>query len=221
MPENRFQDLYDRLYAAYGPQAWWPADDPLEVIVGAILTQRTTWRNVEHAMMALNESDLLSVDALVVTPQEQVSETIRPAGFYNAKARKLKAFASFLAERYGGNLEALFTVPTADLRSELLGIHGIGEETADAILVYAAGRPSFVIDAYTRRLLKRLAWIDGNESYDELRSLFLRALPCDVGLLGEFHALIVRHGKAHCRARPDCGGCPIRRICAEGKETVR
>jgi len=221
MLENRFQDLFERLHAAYGPQSWWPADDPFEVIVGAVLTQRTTWRNVEHAMRGLRGSGLLSVEALDNAAEERIAEAVRPAGFYNAKARKLKAFSSFLTERYGGRLSVLFSLPTDDLRDELLGVFGIGEETADAILVYAAGKPSFVIDAYARRLLKRLEWIDGSEPYGELRDLFLRALPSDVRRFGEFHALIVRHGKAHCRARPACEGCPIRSICAAGKEIVQ
>jgi len=221
MTENQVRDLFDRLHAAYGPQGWWPANDPLEVIVGAILTQRTSWRNVEHAMRDLKESGLLSVGALDGAVEERIAEAIQAAGFHNAKARKLKTFASFLTERFGGDLSIMFSLPTDDLRDELLGIFGVGEETADAILIYAAERPSFVIDAYTRRLLGRLGWIDGNETYGELRALFLGALPCDVELFGEYHALIVRHGKARCRARPDGAGCPIRPICAGGEEIVR
>ncbi len=214
MSENRIRDLFDRLHAAYGPQDWWPASDPFEVIVGAILTQRTAWRNVEHAIRGLRKSGLLAAEALDGAPAERVAEAIRPAGFYNTKAGKLKAFAAHLMQEHGGDLDRLFARADGALREELLGLYGIGEETADAILVYAAGKPSFVIDAYTRRLLTRLGWIAGHESYGALRGLFLDALPWNVGLLGEFHALIVRHGKVHCRTEPACGGCPVRSICA-------
>ena len=214
MSVNRVRDLFDRLHAAYGPQAWWPANDPFEVILGAILTQRTAWRNVEHAIRGLRESGLLAAEALDDAPAERVAAAIRPAGFYNAKARKLKAFASHLMAEHGGDLDRLFARGDGALREELLGLYGIGEETADAILVYAAERPSFVIDAYTRRLLTRLGWIAGDESYGALRELFLHALPRDVRLLGEYHALIVRHGKVHCRTEPVCDGCPVRSICA-------
>lgn len=216
MRKNRIHRLFDRLETAYGPQDWWPADDPFEVIVGAILTQRTAWRNAEKAMQSLREHDLLSVAAIGEAPIDRVAQSVRAAGFYNGKAKKLKAFAACLIERYRGDLGRLFSLSTDGLRKELLGLYGIGEETADAILVYAARRPSFVIDAYARRLLVRLGWIDGGERYRDLRDLFLSALPGDVGLLGEFHALIVRHGKAHCCSSPVCAGCPTRSICASG-----
>jgi endonuclease-3 related protein len=216
MSANRLLDLFHRLRGAYGPQDWWPADGPLEVVVGAILTQRTAWRNVERAMEGLRECDLLSVEAIGGAPVERVADSIRPAGFYNVKAKKLKTFVACLIERHNGDLSRLFSLATDDLREELLGLFGIGEETADAILVYAAGRTGFVIDAYARRLLARLGWIDGGERYRDLRDLFLSALPSDVDLLGEFHALIVRHGKTHCRSSPICDGCPIRSACAAG-----
>ena len=216
MPANRLLDLFRRLSDAYGPQNWWPADDPFEVILGAILTQRTTWRNVERAIQGLRECGLLSVEAIGGAPVERVAESIRAAGFYNVKAKKLKTFATCLIERHEGDLSRLLSLPTDGLREELLSLFGIGEETADAILVYAAERPSFVIDAYARRLLARLGWIDGGERYRDLRNLFLSALPGDVALLGEFHALIVRHGKAHCRSSPICQGCPIRSACVAG-----
>jgi endonuclease-3 related protein len=216
MSENRIRDLFDRLHLAFGPQDWWPASDPFEVIVGAILTQRTTWQNAEQAIRRLRESGLLSAKAIGDASVERVAEAIRPAGFYISKAGKLKAFAAFLDERHDGELGRLFARSADELREELLMVFGIGEETADAILVYAAGKPSFVIDAYTRRLLSRLGWIAGKEPYRDLRGEFLDALPSDVGLLGEYHALIVRHGKVHCRSNPDCERCPVRSICAAG-----
>ena len=217
MPTNRLRTLYERLLAAHGPQGWWPADGPLEVIVGAILTQRTAWRNVERATDRLRGAELLSIEAIDRAAADRISEAIRPVGFRVGKARKLKEIASHLKNRYGGDLDRLFARPTEELREELLGLFGIGEETADAILVYAARRPSFVVDAYARRLLTRLGWIEGREAYQELRKAFLDALPDDVALLGEYHALIVRHGQEYCRAAPVCDGCPVRAICAEGQ----
>jgi endonuclease-3 related protein len=216
MSETRLRDLYDRLHTAYGPQDWWPAGDPFEMIVGAVLTQRTGWRNAELALHGLSESGLLRARALHDAPVERIAEAIRAAGFYRVKARKLKAFASFLIDRHDGDLDKLFALPTDELRGALLGLFGIGEETADAILVYAAERPAFVVDAYARRLLGRFGWIDGGEPYGELRRLFLDALPKDARLLGEFHALIVRHGKAHCRSNPVCEGCSVAQLCATG-----
>ena len=216
MSDNRVRSLLDRLQDAYGPQNWWPADSLLEVIVGAILTQRTAWRNAESALRSLAESGPLSIEALASTPADRMAETIRAAGFRTAKARTLKGLATHVRARFGGDLDRFLDLPIDRLRAELLGLWGIGEETADAILLYAARTPSFVIDAYTRRLLRRLGWIDGDEPCETLRELFLSVLPSDVGLLGECHALIIRHGKAHCRARPSCSGCSLYSCCVEG-----
>jgi len=220
MAANRLRDLYEWLHSAYGPQDWWPAGDRFEVIVGAILTQRTTWHNAEQAIRRLRASRLLAIDALHGAASTRIAEAIRPAGFHREKTKKLKAFATHAIERHGGELDRLFAMETAELRDELLGIYGIGEETADAILVYVANRPSFVIDTYTVRLLTRLGWIEGRESYGMLREMFLEALPVDVAVLGEAHALIVRHGKEHCRSAPICDGCPIRSHCDEGRATA-
>lgn len=213
MSANRIHELYARLHAAYGPQDWWPADGPFEVIVGAVLTQRTAWRNAEQAIERLRSSGLLSVRALAEAPVASIAEAIRPAGFHRAKSRTLSRVAAFLVEAHGADPEELLSRPGDALRTTLLGLPGIGEETADAIVVYAAAQPSFVVDGYARRLLGRLGWIDGDEPYGELRALFMSSLPHDAGQLGEYHALIVHHGKAHCRATPICDGCPIRAIC--------
>jgi endonuclease-3 related protein len=213
MDTDRLRDLYDRLHAAYGPQGWWPATERFEIIAGAILTQRTAWRNAEQAIEQLRVAGLLSVAAVDDAPIERVIEAIRPAGCYHGKARRLKAFAAHTAEQYGGDLDRLLAVQGDELRRELLGLHGIGEETADAILVYAAGVPTFVVDAYARRLLARLGWIEGGEPYDQLRRMFLERLADDARQLGEYHALIVRHGKEHCRASPICADCPLLAIC--------
>jgi len=220
MSSNPYRDLYDRLLASYGPQGWWPGEGPFEVIVGAILTQRTAWRNVEIAMRTLRECGLTSVAAIDGAPLERIQGAVRPAGFYRAKAETLKRFARHVAAMHDGDLAELLARPTASLRKELLGLRGIGEETVDAIVVYAARKPGFVIDAYTQRLLHRLGWTDGSETYGALRERFLSSLPRDVKLLGEFHALIVKHGKEHCRATPACAGCPVRSICSTGPSCV-
>lgn len=220
MSSNPYRDLYDRLLASYGPQGWWPGEGPFEVVVGAILTQRTAWRNVEIAMQRLRECGLTSVAEIDGAALERIQEAIRSAGFYRAKAETLKRVARHVATTYNGDLTELLARPTAALRKELLGLRGIGEETADAIVVYAARKPGFVVDAYTQRLLHRLGWTDGSETYGALREWILSALPRDVELLGEFHALIVKHGKEHCRATPACAGCPVRSICSTGASPV-
>ncbi len=222
MAEQRLRDLIDRLHAAYGPQGWWPGDGAFEVIVGAILTQRTAWRNAESAIGGLRAAGLMSVAAMDSAPVGRVAAAIRSAGFYNVKARRLKAFAAHVTAGHGGVLSRMLAAPTGRLRDELLALPGIGEETADAILVYAAGRPSAVVDAYTVRLLDRLGWMDGDPSYGALRQRWLDALPPDAAFLGEAHALIVRHGKEHCRVRPICPDCPIAAICpGAGDQAVR
>ncbi|MFC2077473.1 endonuclease III domain-containing protein [Candidatus Bipolaricaulota bacterium] len=213
MNRERLLEIFQRLHDAYGPQEWWPADDPLEVIVGGILTQRTTWTNAERAIAQLRSARLLSVAALHDASSECISHAIRPSGCYRAKAKKLKAFAAWIVDRHGGSLGRALDLPTAELRRELLAIYGIGLETADAILLYAAARPSFVVDAYTRRLFERLGWLSGGEAYEEIRCDLMDALPVDVPLFNEFHALFVRHAKAHCRAASDCDGCPLAEIC--------
>ena len=214
MRGDRFHDLYRHLLAAYGPQGWWPGDDDaVSVIVGAILTQRAPWAGVERALKALKENGLLSLQELLSAPADRLAVAIRPAIFHNAKARKLKAFARWMDEHYGGDISRLFAEPLSELRERLFSIYGIGPETADAVILYAARRPSFVVDAYTRRLLRRLGWPESDGGYEEIRSAFMTALPPDVSLFSEYHALIVRHGKEHCRAAPICEGCPVRSVC--------
>jgi endonuclease III related protein len=206
--------IHNELLAAYGPQGWWPGETPFEVVVGAILTQRVSWTNVEKGIASLKAAGLMDARGLAAAPSERIAALIRPCLYYNAKARKLQAFVETLFERHAGSLEALFAQPTAGLREELLSIYGIGEETADAILLYAAGRPSFVIDAYTRRILSRLGLAPSSASYRTLQALFTEGLPRDVVLYQEYHALLVQHGKTRCRSRrPLCGDCPLRRRC--------
>jgi len=206
-------EIYHRLLARYGPQRWWPADDPFEVIVGAILTQSAAWTNVEQAIANLKGAGALTPTALHHLPVDRLAHLIRPSGYYNAKALKLKAFAERLHCQYDSDLGRLFALDTPQLRHELLSIHGIGEETADSIILYAAKRPIFVIDAYTRRILIRLGLAPETDSYGAFQSLFAEYLPEDEGLYNEYHALLVRHGKGVCRKVPLCPICCLREHC--------
>jgi endonuclease-3 related protein len=199
--------IYNRLFDRYGPQRWWPGDSPFEVIIGAILTQSTAWTNVEKAIANLKAADLLDPKSLEEIATEKLAALIRPSGYYNAKAAKLKAFVERLNREHGGSLDRLFELDTSDLRKELLSIHGIGPETADSILLYAAHRPVFVIDAYTKRIIGRLGLAPASDSYEALQQLFMARLPHDEGMFNEYHALLVRHGKDVCRKTPRCEGC--------------
>ena len=199
--------LYDRLYEAYGPQHWWPADTPFEVMVGAVLTQNTAWTNVEKAIVNLQLAGKLELSGMHQMTESRLARLIRPAGFFNVKAKRLKALCRWLTEQ--GGIAQLTDYPTLMLRDSLLAVHGIGPETADDILLYALGRPVFVIDAYTRRLLKSLGLARGDEDYDDLRLAFEAALGPDPALYNEYHALIVRHAKEKCVHPGDCRHCSV------------
>jgi endonuclease-3 related protein len=215
-PRRRaLQRLHDRLLAAYGPQHWWPADSPFEVMVGAVLTQNTAWRNVERAIANLKGAGVLDPPGIAALPPAELAALIRPAGYFNVKAERLQAFCRFLRDR--GGEAALAALSTSELRDRLLAVHGVGPETADDMLLYAFERPVFVIDAYTRRLLKRLGLATGEEGYEALRAGIERALGPDAPLFNELHALVVHHAKTACSARPRCGDCCLRRICPEGR----
>jgi endonuclease III related protein len=205
--------IYDRLFAYFGPRDWWPADSPYEVIVGAILTQSAAWTNVEKAITRLKEEHMLSQGALLSVSEQKLASVIRSAGYHNAKAKKLKSFAEFLKEKHHGELASLFSLDADDLRDELLSVWGIGPETADSIVLYAAGKPSFVVDAYTRRIFSRLGLVDEQVSYDVLKAFFEDNLPCSVLIFNEYHALIVELGKTCCRKKPKCGICPLKGVC--------
>ena len=209
---TRLMELFDTLLKRYGARHWWPADTPLEVCVGAILTQNTNWLNVEKAIVNLKREGLLSVDALFDIDQERLAELIRPSGFFNVKSARLKVFVGWLLERYG-SLDAMFSVEWRALREELVAVRGIGPETCDSILLYAGEKPSFVVDAYTRRLLSRLGLVREEDDYHQVRALFMDLLPPDVQLFNEYHALIVEQCKRHCRKKPACDGCPLSRCC--------
>ena len=199
--------MYRLLYGAFGPQHWWPGDTPLEIAVGAILTQNTAWGNVEKAIAVLKSRRLLSLDRLTRLSPTELAPLIHSAGFHNIKAARLVAFVSWL--KNSGGFAAIARTPTPDLRSQLLACHGVGPETADSILLYALGRPVFVVDAYTRRILSRYGLIAGDEAYEHLRRLFESSLPRDLRLYNEYHALLVRLAKVNCRSRPICDSCPL------------
>ena len=218
--DTPLQKVYRRLYQSYGPQGWWPGDGPFDVVVGAILTQAVSWTNVERAIRNLKTADAWSFPALHRLADGELAALLRPAGYFNAKARKLKAFAAYVLEQYDGDLAAMLARDTQALRAELLSLYGIGPETADDILVYAAGRPSFVIDAYTIRILKRLGLTpeSGQGGYGDFQQLFHQQLPLDAALFNEFHALLDWHAKVACRKVPLCADCCLRAICLTGRE---
>jgi endonuclease III related protein len=204
-------DVYRRLFEAFGPQSWWPGESPFEVMVGAVLTQNTSWLNVERAIRNLGEADLLEPKALYAVPVEELEELIRPAGYFRVKARRLRNLLEFVVERFGGSLDEMFHVPLADLRRQLLEVNGIGPETADSILLYAGLLPTFVVDAYTHRVLSRHGWIDFDADYHQIKDYIEGELSQDVPLYNEFHALLVRLGKDYCRkTKPKCEECPLR-----------
>jgi endonuclease-3 related protein len=207
--DRALKGIYSRLFRAFGPQHWWPGDTPLEVAVGAVLTQNTAWTNVEKAVAVLKSRRLLSLDKLVRLSPRRLAPLIRSAGFHNIKARRLAALLAWLEAQ--GGFAALSRIPTPDLRSLLLACHGVGPETADSILLYALNRPVFVIDAYTRRILSRYGLIAGDEPYEVLRRMFESSLPRSAKLYNEYHALLVRLAKVNCRARPICNSCPLER----------
>ena len=207
---EKIQAFYQSMLAACGPQGWWPAETPFEVVVGAILTQNTNWKNVERAIENLKRDGLLSPEALAAVETERLAEVIRPAGYYRVKAARLKNFIGMLARDFGGDLDALFRLPTSSLRETILAVSGIGPETADSIVLYAAGRPVFVIDAYTARILHRHGLIDVDATYEDLQLLMQENLAEDVQVYKEYHALLVAVGKRHCKkAAPECTGCPL------------
>lgn len=210
---QRLLGVYHRLLTCYGPQHWWPADSPFEVIIGAILTQSTSWTNVEKAIINLKAKDALSPDALRQMPEQELAQLVYPAGYYNAKAKKIKSFVQWLGDNYNDDLNTLFAPPIPLLRQRLLFVHGIGEETADSIILYAAGKASFVIDAYTRRIVSRLSLEPATNSYAAFQELFVKHIPHDGPFFNEYHALFVRHGKTACKRTPLCQGCCLNYLC--------
>lgn len=210
-----WRSVHDRLLAAFGPQHWWPGETPFEVMVGAVLTQNTAWTNVERAIANLKAAQALSVAAILDMEDTDLADLIRPAGYFNVKTRRLKALCAFLhaADVADEPRELAHQGGLEELRPRLLAVHGVGEETADSILLYALDLPSFVVDAYTRRIFNRLGFIAGDEAYGRIRAAFMAALPTDLGLYNEYHALIVALGKDVCRPKPRCALCPLLGVC--------
>ncbi len=202
--------VYDRLYKTYGPQHWWPGDTPFEVIVGAILTQNTNWGNVEKAIANLKAEGILSPEGLRDVNHNHLALLIKPSGYFNIKAGRLKHFINHLYKRHSGSLKKLFSLELNELRHDLLSVKGIGPETADSILLYAGGYPTFVVDAYTVRIFHRLGLLPEDVTYHEVQEIFMDSLPEDVKLFNEYHALIVRLGKESCKPKPRCEGCSLK-----------
>jgi endonuclease-3 related protein len=210
---KKLRKIYNKLYHAFGPQHWWPGDTPFEIAVGAILTQNTNWGNVEKAIANLKKNRVLAARVICKLSVKELSGLIRPAGYFNVKAKRLKSFIDFLMNDYGGSLKRMRKKGMHYLREELLHINGIGPETADSILLYAVETPIFVIDAYTRRVLSRHGIMDHDKSYTEFQELFHSQLEKDVKMFNEYHALFVRVGKSFCkRKNPLCDKCPLKGI---------
>lgn len=207
---QRLIDIFDRLYEHFGPQHWWPADSSFEVAIGAILTQNTSWRNVERAIGNLKKERRLGFKRLSSVSEKNLARMIKPAGYYNIKARRLKNFLRFLKENYGGSFQRMRGKDAAVLRRELLSVNGIGPETADSILLYALGKPIFVVDAYTRRICARHRMAAKDADYEELQRLFMGHLVPRLKLFNEYHALLVKVGKDYCKkTKGNCRACPI------------
>jgi len=211
---KRIKLTYQGLYDTYGPQHWWPGDCPFEVCIGAILTQSTSWTNVEKAIGNMKDARILSIKGIRRVNSRKLAGLIRPSLYYNVKARKLKEFIRFLDEQYASDVNNMRKTEMAELRKQLLAVWGLGPETVDSMLLYAISKPSFVVDAYTRRIFSRLGLSHPHSTYDELKSMFEASLPKDVRLYNEYHALIVRHGKTVCKTKPKCLECCLKKACA-------
>lgn len=209
--EKLLMDMFAAMQEVLGNSEWWPADDAFEVMVGAVLTQNTNWKNVEKAIQTLKQQNVLTPQALLALPQDELAGLIRPAGYYNVKAKRLQNVLRWFHDIVKCNFTALETYTTEELREELLTVNGIGQETADSILLYALNRPSFVVDAYTRRIFNRHSLVSEDIYYEELRDFFMDVLPEDTQLFNEYHALIVRVAKEWClKKAPRCESCPLK-----------
>ncbi|MBU0682270.1 MAG: endonuclease III domain-containing protein [Proteobacteria bacterium] len=209
---HRLQAAYHNLFDYFGPQHWWPGDTTLEILVGAVLTQNTNWANVSKAIANLKQEGVLSLEALSVLPADQLAEMIRPSGYFNLKAQRLKNLLTVLGEEVAAtdSLADFFSQDLFSLREKLLSVKGIGPETADSILLYAGQKPIFVVDTYTYRFLSRHGLVGEESSYEEMQELFMAALPAEVGLYNEYHALLVCLGKEFCKKNdPRCEACPL------------
>lgn len=204
--------IYQKMFDALGPRQWWPGETPFEVVIGAILTQNTNWSNVEKAIKNLKTAGKLSPEGIYELSVTELAKLIRPSGFFNVKAKRVKAFINWLFSRYEGNLSKMFDQDLQILRGELLSVKGIGPETADSILLYAGNMPTFVVDAYTHRIFSRHELIPEESTYDDMKSFFEENLPKDVQLFNEYHALLVNIGKMFCKPKKVCEPCPLKDI---------
>lgn len=208
--KEKIKNFFNILLNRYGPQSWWPAESEFECIIGAILTQNTSWANVVKALSLLKKNELLSLDKINGVSVDVLAQLIRPSGYYNQKALKIKRFVNYVKDYYSGNLSGLLNEDLYTLRKKLLSIKGIGPETADSIILYAANKPIFVVDAYTQRILLRHNLITEDADYHGIQELFMDSLPEDTDMFNEYHALLVRLGKEHCmKKNPICNGCPL------------
>ncbi len=212
MTKKLLMKIYHRLFKAYGPRHWWPGETPFEVMVGAILTQNTSWRNVEKAIQKLKNKGVLNAEGIQHLRKSQLAPLIRSSGYYRIKAERLKAFVDFLFKEYDGNIEKMGGERFPVLREKLLGVDGIGPETADSIILYGLNKPIFVVDAYTKRILSRHGMIPEKISYEETQKLFMTHLPPNQRVFNEYHALLVHLGKTLCKTVPRCDICPIKGI---------
>jgi endonuclease-3 related protein len=204
--------IYQKLYQTYGSRHWWPGETSFEVMVGAILTQNTSWRNVEKAIQNLKEEGVLNPKGIRDLKKSELAPLIKSSGYYRIKADRLKSFVDFLFEEYNGNIKKMGRERLRELREKLLGVKGVGPETADSILLYGLKKPIFVVDAYTKRILSRHGVISEEASYDEVQKLFMNYLPLDEKLFNEYHALFVYLGKTVCKKIPKCELCPLKGI---------
>lgn len=211
MHRRTLRAYYTALYNHFGPSHWWPGDTPFEIAVGAVLTQNTAWANVEKAIINLQQARLLDPRAILAAPASQLETALRPSGYFRVKARRLRSFCDYLVTQYNGSMARMARVPLKTLRPELLQVHGIGPETADDILLYACGKPVFVVDAYTRRIFARHGLASAKVSYEPLRRFFEDNLPADIELFKDYHAQIVYTGKHFCKTKPDCQHCPLKK----------
>ena len=223
--EEQIRSLYSALAQAYGPQHWWPAKTRFEMIVGAYLTQNTSWKNVERALANLRRAGVLNVNGIRNISQEDLEQLLRPSGYFRQKAARLKNFVGYLDQNYRGSLHRMFAEPTMRLRAELLALNGVGPETADSILLYAGNHPIFVVDAYTRRILDRHHILPFTAKYEEARRIVEQTFASESPAkrtphFNEFHALIVSVGKKHCNSTAKCEGCPLREYLPESKHKI-
>ncbi len=205
----QLEHIFDLLYQRFGKRHWWPADSPFEVVIGAVLTQNTAWKNVEKAIANLKQAQMLSPEKLYREPVSGIANLIRPSGFYNQKAKRLKLVAAYITETWNGDMDAMCRKETGALRNELLSINGIGKETADSILLYACNKPVFVVDSYTHRVFSRHGMAAEEAGYDEIQELFMDNLDHGTRLFNEYHALIVELAKTFCKTKPLCDRCPL------------